>query len=183
MLLLVPGDPMTPHRPDEHFAGGAKAVGPFGHDVAVVDHDALVAGNPDAAVRRVGAAGRAVYRGWMVRPAEYASLAEALAPRDVAFRTHPDAYERAHLLPGWYSLFAELTSRTAVVRGPGLDGFEDALAAVGPGPAVLKDHVKSMKHYWAEAMFLPDAPTAQGLDGSRSDSWNCAVTTWSAVWW
>jgi excinuclease ABC subunit A len=28
---------------------------------------------------------------------------------------------------------------------------------MGPGPAVLRDYVKSMKHYWDEAAFIPDA--------------------------
>ena len=41
VLLLVPADPLRPRRPDEHFAPEAAAARDSGHDVALIDHDAL----------------------------------------------------------------------------------------------------------------------------------------------
>jgi ATP-grasp domain, R2K clade family 3 len=34
-------------------------------------------------------------------------------------------------------------------------------AELGAGPAVLRDHAKSMKHYWHEAAFIPDLADAE----------------------
>ena len=31
---------------------------------------------------------------------------------------------------------------------------------MGSGPVVLRDYTKSMKHYWHEAMFIPDVADA-----------------------
>jgi hypothetical protein len=43
------------------------------------------------------------------------------------------------------------------LAGPGDAEQAVASAQLGPGPAVLRDYVKSMKHYWDEAAFIPDA--------------------------
>ena len=41
VLLLVPADPVRGRRVDEDFTAKAAAVRDAGHDVALVDHDAL----------------------------------------------------------------------------------------------------------------------------------------------
>ncbi|MFY1654628.1 hypothetical protein ACN27J_27575 [Solwaraspora sp. WMMB762] len=67
MIFLVPGDPLRPTRPDEHFAPEARAAREAGYAVAVVDHDKLARG--DDAVRAVASVagdGMAIYRGWML---------------------------------------------------------------------------------------------------------------------
>jgi hypothetical protein len=40
-------------------------------------------------------------------------------------------------------------------------GFDQACEELGPGPAVLRDYTKSMKHYWHEAAFIPDIADRQ----------------------
>jgi hypothetical protein len=39
----------------------------------------------------------------------------------------------------------------------------DALERLSPGPALVKDWVKSMKHYWGEAAFIPDVRDSAGV--------------------
>ncbi|MEV4759710.1 ATP-grasp domain-containing protein [Micromonospora sp. NPDC049559] len=162
MLLLVPGDPLRPRRPDPHFAPEAGAARDAGWDVAVVDHDALAAGEPGPAVARVAGAGPAVYRGWMLRAERYAAFAEALAAREVTLRTTPERYRRAHELPGWYDPLAALTPETAWTVGADRDGFDHARQRLGSGPAVLRDYTKSMKHHWHEAAYVPDVADRDG---------------------
>jgi hypothetical protein len=157
MLLLVPADPLRPRRPDEHFAAEAAAARDAGLDVAVVDHDALtVAGGARRAVARVPEAAVAVYRGWMLRAGQYAAFAEALAGRGAVLRTGAGQYRQAHELPGWHAALSEVTPASAWTTGDDRDAFERAAAALGPGPAVLRDYTKSMKHHWHEAVFIPD---------------------------
>jgi ATP-grasp domain, R2K clade family 3 len=157
MMLLVPADPLRPRRPDEHFAAEAAAARASGITVAVVDHDALARGDAaDGAVARVPAEEDAVYRGWMLRSEQYAAFARALSRRGVSLRTGAEEYRRAHELPGWYPALAELTPRSVWTNGYERADFDRAREELGAGPAVLRDHTKSMKHYWHEAAFIPD---------------------------
>ncbi|HEV2891243.1 MAG TPA: ATP-grasp domain-containing protein [Frankiaceae bacterium] len=161
MMLLVPSDPLRPRRPDEHFADEYAAARDAGLDVALVDHDALAAGaDPDAAVARVPESDDAVYRGWMLRSERYASFAAALARRGVTMRTGAEAFRSSHELPGWYATLREVTAESAIANGFGRDAFDACRSALGSGPAVLRDWVKSAKHHWAEAAYVPDVADA-----------------------
>jgi hypothetical protein len=165
VLLLVPHETIDPRRPDEHFAREAAAARARGIDVALIDHDALVqSGDAARAVERVHiASDDAVYRGWMVGATQYAALADALRTRGVHLRTSPDHYRDAHELPGWYERFADLTPTSAWFDADADVVARGALDAIGPGPAVVKDHVKSMKHKWDEAAFVPDTASVDAV--------------------
>ncbi|MEU7873504.1 ATP-grasp domain-containing protein [Dactylosporangium sp. NPDC049140] len=157
MLLLVPADVLRPRRPDAHFADEAEAAREAGIDVAVIDHDAFVRGRADgAAVGRVPEGADAVYRGWMLRSEQYAALVQALAGHGVTMRTSPEHYRRAHELPEWYSAIEVHTPESFWTSGDDRHDFLQACAALGAGPAVLRDYTKSMKHYWHEASLVPD---------------------------
>jgi hypothetical protein len=158
VLLLVPANPLRPRRADEHFAAEAAAARDAGITVALIDHDALAdpAGAERAVARVPDAGGPAVYRGWMMSSASYAALADALTARGVRLRTDPAQYQQAHVLPGWHPALAEVTPQAAWTDGDGQAGFRAACERLGPGPAVLRDYVKSMKHHWHEAAYIPD---------------------------
>ena len=168
-MLLVPAGVLRARRPDEHFAGEAAAAVEAGMAVALVDHDALT--EPDGAARGVArvpaGGGTAVYRGWMLRSGQYAGFADALAGRGVVLRTGAAAYRRAHELPGWYAALASVTPESVWTRGDRREDFGAACAELGGGPAVLRDYVKSMKHYWDEAAFIPDV-------ADRAAAWKVA---------
>jgi hypothetical protein len=156
MMLLIPCDAFSPSKPDEQFADEAAAARDRGIEVAVVDHDALCRPGREAeAVRRVPA-GEAVYRGWMLPPARYVAFSSALAAREAALRTDPAAYRRAHELPSWYASLAPHTPASEWTEGSSLDALFAGCARLAPGAAILKDYVKSAKHDWAEACFIPD---------------------------
>lgn len=170
MLLLVPCDPVDPRRPDEHFAAEARAAREAGAAVALVDHDALARGDAAGGVRRVRRAALAgddaadaVYRGWMLRTEHYDGLAEALAAREVLLRTSAEQFRRAHELPGWVDALAPVTPLTRWTTGSDLDDVVAAGAALGTGPAVLRDWTKSLKHSWDEAAYVPDAADAAAV--------------------
>ncbi|MFI7542101.1 ATP-grasp domain-containing protein [Actinoplanes sp. NPDC049599] len=162
-MILVPSDVVRPRRVDEHFAAEAAAARQAGWVVALVDHDALAGGgggDADAAVARVPAGDGAVYRGWMLGAGQYAAMAGALARRGVTLRTGPAQYRRAHELPGWCAELAGWTPDTAWTDGAERAGFDRARAELGGGPAVLRDWTKSMKHYWDEAVYIPELDDA-----------------------
>ncbi|MET9467463.1 ATP-grasp domain-containing protein [Streptomyces sp. NPDC006544] len=160
--VLYCADPLDERRVDAHFAGEARALRAHGAAVALVDHGALLAGDADRAVARVPAgAGALWYRGWMVPAERYADLDAALRERGGALRVSPQAYRRAHELPGWYGPFAELTPASgwlpvAPGRAPDSARLAELAGALPSRSGIVKDYVKSRKHQWAEACHLPD---------------------------
>ena len=162
-LILLPGDPLRARRTDPHFAAEATAAQAAGAAAAVLDHEALLAGDDERAVARVPRdAGPVWYRGWMLPAERYAALAAALSARGCRLMTSPDGYRTAHELPGWYATFSAITPASAWLPClPGRPPREAELARLaepfGGRPLVVKDWVKSRKHEWAEAAYVPDA--------------------------
>ncbi|WP_327270219.1 ATP-grasp domain-containing protein [Streptomyces sp. NBC_01218] len=169
--FLFCSDPLRPNRPDPEFAEEAAAVREMGAGLALIDHDALLAGDAAGAVARVPRdSGPYWYRGWMVPVQRYAELGEALATRGARLLTDAAAYREAHELPGWYAVFEELTPRsvwhalTGTAPVPVDGAFWAALARpLGGGPGIVKDFVKSRKHEWHEACFVPELRDAERL--------------------
>ncbi|WP_199440052.1 ATP-grasp domain-containing protein [Umezawaea beigongshangensis] len=147
-------DPVNPTVVDEHFRAEAAAA----PRRALIDHDALCGGDADLAVRRVPRdLGPVFYRGWMIPVVRYAELATALTERGSPLATSPEQYRRAHELPGWYEVFAGLTPRSA---------WTDSSRAPLPpttGAMIVKDWVKSRKHEWDTACFVPGPEAVTGV--------------------
>lgn len=167
--FLYCSDPLNPRRIDPHFASEAQVVRELGGTVALIDHDSLLAGQMSAAVARVPVGfGSAWYRGWMIPTAVYARFAAALESRGARLLTAAEDYSRAHELPGWYATFADVTPRSVwLPSSPGVVPTPSELAALvaplGSGPGLLKDYVKSRKHEWQEARFVPQLSDTGGL--------------------
>lgn len=160
-MLLVPSDVLNPRRVDEHFAAEADAARLAGHQVGLVDHDALAASDEPRAVSRLSADGsRAVYRGWMLTATAYAGFAAALATHGITLRTSAEQYQRAHEFPGWYHALEAFTPMATWTAGASRDDFDKARKTHVAGPAVLRDYTKSMKHYWHQAAYMPDVADA-----------------------
>lgn len=168
--FLFCGDPLRPSRPDPQFADEVAAARATGGRIALLDHDALLAGDAAGAVARVArGSGPYWYRGWMIPSDRYAELEAALGARGCVLLTGAAAYRRAHELPGWYEEFAGLTPRSvwcATAPGappPTADELAALAAPLGPGPGIVKDFVKSRKHEWHEACYVPELVDAERL--------------------
>lgn len=160
LTVVFCADPLNPRRVDPHFAREAAAVRDHYGNLVMIDHDALRRGDVAQAVQRVPPdLGPAWYRGWMVTSAQYGALAAALKERGTPLLTHPEDYRRAHELPGWHDTFAGLTPASVWQPLPPRtvpDDLAELVRPLSPGPAVVKDYVKSRKHEWDEACFVPD---------------------------
>lgn len=164
MHLLFCSDPLSPRQPDDAFAAEAQAARACGWELGLIDFEALVRGEPLAHVLRgvpsAQASVLAVYRGWMLKPEHYRRLYEGLQERGLSLVNPPDAYTHAHHLPAAYDVVREWTPRTVWTRevGPGAeDAWMRLLEPFGDRPVLVKDFVKSRKHEWAEACFIPSA--------------------------
>ncbi|MGI5168361.1 ATP-grasp domain-containing protein [Spirillospora sp. CA-253888] len=167
LTVLFCVDPLHPRRVDPHFAREAGAVRDHYGEIALIDHDALRGGDAEGAVRAVPRdLGPAWYRGWMLSGEEYAALALALKRRGTVLLTHPEDYRRAHELPGWHDTFAGLTPASVwLPLAPGQDpgDLSELVRPLPSGPGVVKDYVKSRKHEWDEACFVPDVKNLSRL--------------------
>ncbi|WP_327692624.1 ATP-grasp domain-containing protein [Streptomyces sp. NBC_00459] len=167
--VLYCRDPLNPRRVDEHFAQEAQEVRACGGVVGLVDHDALLQGDAEQAVAQVPAGlGSAWYRGWMIPGDRYPALAEALSRRGTPLLVAPEQYRAAHELPGWYPKFVDITPASVwrpTEPGEVLAAEDLAVLAepLAPGPGIVKDYVKSRKHEWEQACFVPELADAAGL--------------------
>lgn len=157
---------LQPRQVDEDYTAEAAAARAAGMDIHLLDWSALVdAGDVTRAVRRVPEQTHptlAVLRGSMLRVETYAQLYAALLVRGVRLISDPAAYEHTHHLPASLDLIAEMTPLTVVHplsagASLSLDRLAELLQPFDDGPIIVKDYVKSRKHEWTEACFIPNA--------------------------
>jgi hypothetical protein len=170
-LVLFCSDPLDPRRPDPDYEAEYSAAGQAGFDRALVSFEALVhAEDPTGAVARVPVQDGTVtgiYRGWMLTPSRYGVLFDALARRGVRLINDAEQYQHCHYLPESYGVIRERTPRTVWTDSGASVDFEilmERLRVFGGAPLVLKDWVKSQKHYWSEACFIPSAADRSAVE-------------------
>ena len=164
MTIIFCADPLQPNRPDRAFAAEVEAAENAGLSWQIVNFERLTRDqNASRAIARVDAAtspGLAIYRGWMLRPDDYRALYDALQTRNLLLINSPDAYRHCHLLPASYDRIEAHTPRTIWLPLPECldeNKVRAALQTWGDKPVIVKDYVKSRKHEWHEACFIPDA--------------------------
>jgi hypothetical protein len=151
MRLVLCCDPTDPRHVEPAFEREWRAARQLGLEIDLVDHDALVRGHSPS--WRTIPDESAVYRGWMMTPVQYASMHAAALSSGRVLVNSPEQFEHCHYFPRSYDVIREHTPRSVwseSVEVPPLSMF-------GSHAVVLKDFVKSEKHSWLDACFIPDA--------------------------
>ena len=164
MRLIFCADPLDPKSPDYDYQAEAVAATGIGINYDLISFEALVNnGDVQKAVRRVADGSGAepvIYRGWMLTTAQYEELYSALESKGVHLINNPAAYRHAHHLPESYEVVKQYTPQTVWIEaatGLGLDLIKETLTVFGDAPIVVKDYVKSRKHEWNDAFYIPSA--------------------------
>ena len=167
-LVLFPAIPFSPREIDPDFEAEEAAAKRAGFTTALVDHTRLMAGDVAISVARVpDAAGTTLYRGWMLTPYQYGTMHAVLAERGTTLLNSPEAYRTCHHLPESYPLITGNTPKSVWFPLPGaldVEQLRASAAAFGDGSLIVKDYVKSQKHYWNEACFIPSASDFSTLE-------------------
>lgn len=168
LRVLFCAHPLERATPEPAYDAEVAATRALGIDHALVRIEPLLERGDAAATTRgvpVREPGPAVYRGWMLRPDRYAELHAALVARGDALVNSPEAYRHTHWLPESYAAIERWTPRSAWLPATDLtlDGAVALARSFGARPLVVKDYVKSRKHEWAEACFIPDGSDAIGV--------------------
>lgn len=162
--ILFPARPGT-REVDSSFQGECDAAIRAGFTTALVDEGEMAFGGDVRIVGLPKTSGRVVYRGWLLRLSDYERIEEALIRRGFSMLTSVADYRRTYHLPEWYEAVCAtgLTPRSIWFPGTKFDLVEIAAKvheAFGHSAVILKDYVKSRKHEWFEACFIPDAADA-----------------------
>lgn len=148
---------------DEAYHDELKAVDELGIPYSVFNFDLAVdEGDYEKSIKYIEESEynrTMIYRGWMLDIEQYAKLHTALLFKGVELINTPEEYSFCHWLPNSYKAIENRTPKTIWVSLEDFkdDGLRDILGVFGNKPIVLKDYVKSAKHFWNTACFIPDA--------------------------
>jgi hypothetical protein len=150
--VIVPAYPFSSSDIDPHYQREAIAVERMGVTVLRLDFEELTDNKNLRIYGRIHEADNpALYRGWMLNVEDYTLLSEQLQDLGITLFTSPEQYQRGHTLPGWYPIMRQFT--------PESWHGEDLSNATYP--AIVKDYVKSAKHLWDEACYIPNKEAHQ----------------------
>jgi len=102
-----------------------------------------------------------IYRGWMLKPADYGILYDALLLKNYQLVNTAVEYQNCHYLPDSYPFIKAYTPKTVWIKMQdgklNMSTVWDTLKTFGNAPLIVKDYVKSQKHYWDTACYIPNA--------------------------
>ncbi len=168
--LLFCRNPLEPTEVDPDFNLEFFSAAANGFSCNLVDFDALVSdGNANSALRKLKAANSTtniIYRRWMLTPFQYAQLYDGLLERNYILVNTPEEYQNCHYLPDSLKFIQGQTPETIFQPIDGdhnLASIVELASVFGSRPVIIKDYVKSEKHDWETACFVPDASNTSRL--------------------
>ncbi|HEU5228519.1 MAG TPA: ATP-grasp domain-containing protein [Ktedonobacteraceae bacterium] len=171
MRIIFCSDYWNRLAPDPLYQAEAKAAQKLHLDYSLINFEALTEKhNAEWAVSKVEPATDAevaIYRGWMLKPHVYEHLYAALAEKKLLLINTPVAYKHCHYLPESYHIIEGYTPRSlwlTVEAGVDMDSLMQQLRIFGDKPVIVKDFVKSRKHEWHEACYIPSASDKNAVE-------------------
>lgn len=174
MKIIYCHDPMSHTEPDTMYIDEVAAATHVGLDFELINYQALVEQNNAArAVREIAVRDEvepAIYRGWMMSAKHYAALYDALLSRGIRLINTAEQYKHTHQLPESFNRIKEYTPQTVWMPTDGkylvYEPIMELLEPFGDQPLILKDYVKSEKHYWFEACYIASASDRQIVEST-----------------
>jgi ATP-grasp domain-containing protein len=162
MIILFPSNPLNPKSVDNSFGYEARAAKEAGFRIGRVDLEIILGGEVKLSDMNTGY-NDIIYRGWLMKPEHYERLAAELPGRLI---TSPADYQAAYNFPIWYHKVEQHTPNTLIITRESVEsdfnGKLDTIAAqvkdhFGDKPCFVKDYLKSAKHRWFDACYIPSA--------------------------
>ncbi|WP_299837801.1 ATP-grasp domain-containing protein [uncultured Tenacibaculum sp.] len=98
-----------------------------------------------------------IYRGWMLTPKLYADLYHGLLDKGIRLINTPASYQHCHYLPNSYHIIESKTPKSEWTNTLDDASILKMAKSFDTNAIIVKDYVKSEKHHWNEACFIPDA--------------------------
>lgn len=163
MRIIFCDNGFSPNEVDYLFYEEYDAAKEAELATSLINFEALKKGNSTSALRYVETNESleiGTYRGWMLSPLEYEMLYHGLLEKNIQLVNDPAEYKFCHYLPENYHTIKEFTPKTTfkpLIKPLEKVQFKEQIEVFGNAPIIVKDYVKSQKHYWEEACFIPDA--------------------------
>jgi len=171
MRFIFCSEPFNPQTPDPAYEREVQAVKDLALKHSLIDFEALVdENNPKKAVMRVQSDSMeelAIYRGWMLKPDYYKRLYEALLMKGLILINTPEQYKHCHYLPESFSIIEQYTPKSVWIKYDqsfSIDAVMRLLSGFENRPIILKDYVKSRKHEWLDACYIPSAGDRKAVE-------------------
>lgn len=161
MHILFPCSPIDRHRIDEDYGVEQDAARAAGFETTLYSHEALEAGEKEAVFKGQAPGRDYLLRGWMVTGDQYALLCASAEEHGSRLLTSPAAYAEAHYLPLAYRHLRGETPESRWIEGDDPEAAWRLYESFQDKDAIIKDWVKSAKHRWREACFLPAGTTRE----------------------
>ncbi len=170
MKFIFCSEPFYPNEVDYAYKTEAETVVEKGFEYELFSFEGLTENKVSSAVRFVKSSEKeqtAVYRGWMLKPDVYEILYNELKSRNLKLINSPEEYKHCHYLPESYEIIESHTPKSVFLPYDESFNFDDLmekLSAFGDKSLILKDYVKSRKHEWEEACFIPEATNREDIE-------------------
>ncbi|GFZ96412.1 hypothetical protein GCM10008018_48470 [Paenibacillus marchantiophytorum] len=164
MRFLFCSDPLNQKWVDSDYEIEYRKAIELGIKVELFSLEDLLEGNCSKAIKRIPSLDNqetVIYRGWMMKPDNYEQLYRALEVRNLILINTPEEYVHCHYFPNSYEVIQAATPlsiwKDIHFLNNKLDNIHEELRIFGNRPILIKDYVKSRKHEWEDACFIPDA--------------------------
>lgn len=167
-MILFPRHPLHKRQVDPSFEEELKAAAQAGFRTRFID----ITGE----CLYLSSDVPALYRGWIITPAEYHDM----FVQEPNLVVRPEDYNNSYNFPQWYeqvrphspstpkSVWFPGTASSFLLDGkflpdPAVLWGDNGLSSLGNAPVIIKDWVKSRKHEWLDACFIPDIDDTKNL--------------------
>ncbi|WP_338768121.1 ATP-grasp domain-containing protein [Bernardetia sp. ABR2-2B] len=172
MKIIYCDSIIDPKVIDSDYEAEQKAAQNAGFETYLLSFEKILEENIHSALRFIPQKEEkeiALYRGWMLKPKNYALLYSGLLDKNIQLINSPKEYEHCHYLPNSYSKIKEHTPLSNWLKLNDTIDFEQIYqltSQFGESPIIIKDYVKSEKYYWEEACFIPNAADKEKVKSS-----------------
>jgi hypothetical protein len=156
MKILFCENTMIPNETDEAFADECQQAKENGFETLLYNFEE----NSTKRIRPSEKTETVIYRGWMLKPREYEILYRNLLSKNYTLINTPIEYRNCHYLPDSLKFIEKHTPKTVFQKIENETSITDLIekSKVFNGKSVLvKDYVKSEKHYWDTACFVENS--------------------------
>ncbi|MEK8130844.1 ATP-grasp domain-containing protein [Paenibacillus filicis] len=168
MKILFCSDPLNSKVVDMEYEHEYRSARKLGLDVYLISLESVLDGSLSQAVKRIPTFETPqsfIYRGWMMKPRDYEQLYDALRQKNALLINSPSEYTNGHYFPYSYEAIKQNTPHSIWIEieelSNGFDTLFEKMRIFENKPVMIKDYVKSRKHEWEDACYIPDASDKQ----------------------
>lgn len=166
-------NPFEPNNVDEDYSDEFESAKINGFKTLLFNFDDLTNEydfkNATKRIKHNANLSNVIYRGWMLTPKQYSNLYEDLLSKNYKLINNVIEYQNCHYLPDSLEFIEGKTPKSVFEKFENSQSIEKLIEKTkmfGSKSVILKDYVKSEKHDWETACYVPNASNIENLKNS-----------------